>query len=273
MKICRYLVPGGPASWGRLVAGEQEVEVIDGPLAEWGPRAARGESPAGRVVLSRDQVRLIAPLEPRARIFGVGANYRVHVEAFGAAVPDEPVAFIKPESAIVGPDEPIAKPAVTERLDFEIELVAVLARSVEPGEDPLAAVLGFTIGNDISARDAPPVFGGPNLYAMKALDATTPLGPWLVTRDEVGGEPALDMALRVNGEVRQQDNTSNMLVGIRRILDYLNRRTALRAGDVVFTGTTAGVGHEDGRYLDAGDVVEAEIERIGTLRNVVTPRR
>jgi 2-keto-4-pentenoate hydratase/2-oxohepta-3-ene-1,7-dioic acid hydratase in catechol pathway len=136
-------------------------------------------------------------------------------------------------------------------------------------------VLGYTVGNDVSARDAQSSIGGLDLFTMKALDRSTPVGPWIATIDEFGGpaQPDVELRLRVNGEERQRDRTSNMLFGLDEVLAYVDARTSLAAGDLVFTGTTSGVGAEDGRYLEPGDVIEAEIERIGVLRNSVGPRQ
>ena len=138
------------------------------------------------------------------------------------------------------------------------------------GDDPL---LGLTIGNDVSARDAKGL-GGLDLFGMKALDRTAPVGPWITTLGELGidGQPSIDIVLRVNGQERQRDNTRSMVWPIKDIIAYIDERAALRCGDIVFTGTTAGVGLEDGRFLEPGDVVEAEIQGLGILRNTVGDR-
>jgi 2-keto-4-pentenoate hydratase/2-oxohepta-3-ene-1,7-dioic acid hydratase in catechol pathway len=215
-----------------------------------------------------EPLRLLAPVDPGARVFGVGANYLAHLEKLGVTEPPaNPTAFIKPNSALTTPGGTIRYPPTTHQLDYEVELVIVLGGSAT---DPL---LGLTIGNDVSARDAKGL-GGLDLFSMKCLDGTTPVGPWIVTPAELGvaGQPQLDITLRVNGEQRQADNTRAMVFSVEKILAYVDERVELRCGDIVFTGTTCGVGLEDGRFLQPDDVVEAEIEGIGVLRNTVGAR-
>ncbi len=265
MRVARFTGRDPTPFWG-LITGDS-VRRLGGPMTSWAPLVALdqldGLDLSAPVAL--DSLRLLAPVDSGARVLGVGANYRAHLQRLGVTeMPTHPVAFIKPHSALTDPGGVIRYPSVTEQLDYEIELVVVCSGSAE---DPL---LGFTVGNDVSARDARGV-AGVDLFGMKCLDQTTPVGPWIATSAEVGttSEPQLDLELRVNGEVRQSDNTRNMVFGVREILDYLDARVKLRCGDVIFTGTTCGVGLEDGRFLQPGDVVEAEIARIGLLRNSV----
>jgi 2-keto-4-pentenoate hydratase/2-oxohepta-3-ene-1,7-dioic acid hydratase in catechol pathway len=177
---------------------------------------------------------------------------------------------------VIGHGDVLANPTITEQLDFEVELVVVMADSVSSvGGRPTDAVLGYTVGNDVSARDAPaPMSGGLDLFSIKALGGTTPVGPWITTKDEFGGPGQIDVgiSLRVNGEERQHDRTGKMIFSIDECLEYVVARMPLTAGDIVFTGTTDGVGFEDGRYLQEGDVVESEVEGVGVLRNVVGAR-
>ncbi len=156
---------------------------------------------------------------------------------------------------------PIRYPSFTEQPDYEIELVAVVGRDMDRGEPrPTEGLLGYTVGNDTSARDAKSPMGGPDLFSMKALGAAVPLGPWIMTKDEVGGAGQVDLGLelRVNGEVRQSDRTKNMLWSIDECLGYVLERFPLRTGDVLFTGTTSGVAAEDRRWLAPGDVFERQ---------------
>jgi 2-keto-4-pentenoate hydratase/2-oxohepta-3-ene-1,7-dioic acid hydratase in catechol pathway len=218
------------------------------------------------------EIRLLAPVDERARIFGVGLNYLSHLIRLGRTKPPpHTIGYIKPQSAIVGPGEKIAYPAVTSQLDFEIELVAVVARALDEEMQASACLLGYTIGNDISARDAGKKLGVLDVFTQKALDRTAPIGPWITTLDEFGGpgQPQIDMVLRVNGEIRQHDNTRSMLFPIDEILNFVDARISLRTGDLIFTGSTAGVGLEDGRFLQPGDLLEGSIERIGVLSNRV----
>jgi 2-keto-4-pentenoate hydratase/2-oxohepta-3-ene-1,7-dioic acid hydratase in catechol pathway len=148
----------------------------------------------------------------------------------------------------------------------------VIGAPVSRGESVVDQILGYCVGNDVSARDLQ--FGGSvtgmDMFSAKGLDDTSGIGPWITTRDEFGdGHPDLELTLTVDGEVRQRDRTSSMVWGCAELVEYVAARSRLAPGDVVFTGTPAGVGHEDGRYLQRGQVVEATIEGLGTLRNRV----
>jgi 2-keto-4-pentenoate hydratase/2-oxohepta-3-ene-1,7-dioic acid hydratase in catechol pathway len=241
------------------------------PLTEWTAAWQRGEDLAG---LTEEPVplagaRLLAPVDRTSKTICMGLNYRKHVEAFGNPMPDVPVAFIKAPTAIIGPDDTIRYPPLTQKLDFEIELVIMIGRTIEPGMRPMDAAIGYTIGNDVTARDLSKGPRGADLYSAKSQDDTCGIGPWVVTIDEIGKEPDLLMELRVNGETRQSDRCSTMEWNVDEVLEYVNARTRLEPGDLVFTGTPAGVALEDGRFLVDGDVVECEIEKIGLLRNTV----
>jgi 2-keto-4-pentenoate hydratase/2-oxohepta-3-ene-1,7-dioic acid hydratase in catechol pathway len=252
------------------------VQPIRGEVADWGPAAAVGVADFEFLgsPLAIDEVRLLPPITPTSTIVGVGMNYWSHLEKLGVTErPKSTLGFLKPRVAIIGHGDELANPGLTDQLDFEVELVVVLAQSVARVEGQLTdAVLGYTVGNDVSARDAPsPMSGGLDLFSIKALGGTTPVGPWITTKDEFGGSGQIDIgiSLRVNGEERQHDRTGKMIFSIDECLEYVVARMALTAGDIVFTGTTHGVGFEDGRYLQEGDVVEAEVEGVGVLRNVV----
>ena len=249
---------------------------IASAFSEWAAEAALGHLSARHVdaeaSISLDAVTLLAPLNPGARIFATGRNYADHLLRLGASIPASPSAFIMPDSAIIGDAADIAYPPTTNELDYEIELVAVMAKPLMAGASATSSVLGYTIGNDVSARDAMRIAGGrSDLFSQKACDGATPVGPWIATLDEFGGpgQPEVALRLSVNGEERQSDNTKSMLFSVDRCLDYVDDRIALRAGDLVFTGTTHGVGMESGRFLQPGDVVEAQIDKIGALRNRV----
>jgi acylpyruvate hydrolase len=236
---------------------------------------------ASRALLSRDDVRLLAPIERPGKIVAIGANYAGHIKEGRSTgvvgeLPAYPVAFLKMPSAVVGPDEAIVRSRYTEELDYEVELSMIIGkrcRDVAP-ESWRDVVAGFTIVNDVSMRDlilqekpTGVVFQGKN------LDATCPLGPCIVTEDEIADPGALDIRLRVNGETRQSDNTRNMIFSCGQIIAYWSSRLTLEPGDVVTTGTTSGGAGFNRRFperlLKHGDVVEAEIEGIGVLRNPV----
>jgi hypothetical protein len=187
-------------------------------------------------------LQLLAPLEPGARVFGVGLNYLSHLTRLGRPqAPPNTIAYIKPESAIVDPGGEIAYPPVTTQLDFEIELVAVVARSLGKAKHASSCLLGYTVGNDISARDAGKQLGSLDLFTQKALDRTAPIGPWIATLNACGGpgQPDLAMRLFINGELRQQDRTSHMIFSLDELLDFVDARVALRPGDLLFPARPA----------------------------------
>jgi len=266
------------AFWALVDPDADRVRAIEGAFADWVPAlTARpgGTPPLSGAEQALSDVRLLMPVEPHATIVATGATYAKHVDGLGLAMPERPAAFLRTYRSLVGPGEEIVYPAVTEALDYEIELVVIIgANDVDP-DDPVAGVLGYTIGNEVSARDLQ--FGGSvtgmDMFSAKALDRTGPIGPWIVTRDEFGdGTPDLEMRLTVDGELRQHDRTGSLVWGVDHLVGYVNARASLHCGDVVWTGTCAGVAHEDGRYLQPGQEVVATIERIGELRNVVGER-
>jgi 2-keto-4-pentenoate hydratase/2-oxohepta-3-ene-1,7-dioic acid hydratase in catechol pathway len=197
-------------------------------------------------------------------------NYRSHVEPLGASLPNGPVAFLKAQTAVIGHGAEIRYPPLTTKLDYEIELVCVFgAPRLIDHASGTTSLLGYTVGNDVTARDLQHGELGVDLYSSKSLDDTCPIGPWITTRDEIADPVDLDMTLTVNGEVRQHERTSAMHWSVDELLRFANQRTRLVCGDLLFTGTPGGVALEHGRFLASGDVVEAAIEGIGTLRNGV----
>jgi 2-keto-4-pentenoate hydratase/2-oxohepta-3-ene-1,7-dioic acid hydratase in catechol pathway len=279
MKLARARDAAGAVFWALVDEDRQALRRIGAPFADWAALASTGDAAA--LDLQGDWLPLAAvalqvPLEPGARVFGVGLNYLTHLTRLGRTeAPQHTIAYLKPTSALVHPGGNIQYPAVTAQLDYEVELVAVLARPLEDTPRASACLLGYTVGNDISARDAGKRLGSLDLLGQKALDRTAPIGPWIATLDTLGGpgQPALDLQLHVNGERRQHDNTRQMIFPVDELLNFLDARIELRPGDLVFTGSTCGVGLEDGRFLRPGDEVDAEIERIGVLRAHVGPQR
>jgi 2-keto-4-pentenoate hydratase/2-oxohepta-3-ene-1,7-dioic acid hydratase in catechol pathway len=265
--------------WALIDPAAGTAQAIRNAFAQWAPTAASGSAaafdlaPAARPL---EEVRLLAPLQPGARIFGVGLNYLEHLTRLGRSeAPPHTIAYIKPDSAIVDPGGTIAYPPVTATLDFEVELVAVVARALDDDAPASASLLGYTIGDDVSARDAGKQLGSLDLFTQKALDNTAPIGPWIATLDLFGGpgQPAVDVEMRINGEVRQRDNSRNMIFTLDELLNFVDARVRLRPGDLLFTGSTCGVGLEDGRFLQPGDRLEAEIEHIGILYHQVGEKR
>lgn len=213
-------------------------------------------------------VTLVAPLPRPNRIFGIGRNYADHASELGNAVPDEPIVFNKTENTVIGPDRPIVIPANAGRIDFEGELAVVIGR---PGKhiteaDAMSHVAGYTLFNDVTARDEQKRLQARSLpwYLAKNYDTFGPMGPCLVTADEIKNPAALEITTRVNDQVRQQGKLSDLLFSIPKLIAYISSRIALEPGDVIATGTPPGVGP-----IVPGDVVEVEIPEIGTLSNPV----
>ncbi len=217
-------------------------------------------------------VRLLAPVDPPRNVFCMGLNYLAHVEESPARqVPKEPVWFTKATTSIVGPEEDVVvDPALTSQLDWEVELAVVLRRGGRriPASRALDHVLGYTVLNDLSARDVQFARGGQWFYG-KSLDGLCPVGPVLVTSEEIPDPQDLELWLRVNGQVRQHGFTRDMIFSVAQAIEDLSRGITLLAGDVIATGTPAGMGFGQNPpvFLRHGDVVEAEISRIGVLRN------
>lgn len=274
MRIGR-LTDGTTTGWFSLQDDTTSVRPLSGAVADWaplvtahGPDAAPYAGPARAL----EGLRLLAPAEPLSKVVCLGGTYPKHVVGLGAQMAAQPAGFWKPYDALVGPEDDILYPAITSGLDFEIELVMIIGAATVNRVAPLHSVLGYTVGNDVSLRDLQ--FAGSvtgmDMFSAKSAERSTPLGPWIVTRDEFGDEhPDLLLTLTVNGEKRQCERTSAMAFECDALVRWADERTTLRAGDVVYTGTPHGVAHEDGRYLRPGDVVESSAERLGTLRNTV----
>ena len=216
------------------------------------------------------RVRLLAPIAAPARnVFCLGRNYADHAAERGAAVPEHPVYFTKPDTAVVGPGDEVLHHPVTKELDYEVELAVVIGtggRDIARA-DALGHVFGYTIVNDVTARDLQKRHN--QWFRGKSLDTFCPMGPVLVTADEIPDPQALAIAMRVNGQVRQQSHTSKMIFPVAQCIEVLSQGMTLLPGDIIATGTPDGVGAATGNFLKAGDRMEAEVEGIGVLANRV----
>ncbi|MEB3166416.1 MAG: fumarylacetoacetate hydrolase family protein [Cyanobacteriota bacterium] len=220
--------------------------------------------------------RILAPIAPRA-ILCIGVNYRRHAAEFGAAIPTRPVLFMKAPSALQAPGAPIELPTAlaSEAVDYEGELAVVIGRRCKNVGvvEALEAVLGYTCANDVSARDwqKRPELGGGQWCRGKTFDTFAPLGPCLVTRDALPDPNGLQLRTSVNGELRQDASTADMIFPVAELIAFLSGSTTLEPGTVILTGTPSGVGmgHEPPLWLRPGDTVSVTIEGIGTLTNPV----
>lgn len=256
------LVPGGPVTMSDLLGEDASIlrrlenaATPDRFLAEGRPT---------------DGVRLMPPVPRPGKVVAIGRNYRAHAEEEGVDPPTAPLIFAKWPSSVIGPDDLIRwEPALTSQVDYEAELAVVIGRIARrvSVDEALECVLGYTCLNDVSARDLQ--FGDGQWVRGKSLDSFCPVGPAIVTADEVGDPQSLSIACFVNGERVQDGHTSQMYFGVAEIISHCSQAFTLEPGDVIATGTPSGVGvfRDPPRFLEDGDVVVVEIERIGRLEN------
>ena len=256
MKICRFIEPETQRPSYGLIEGE-EVFTLLGDLSSAGNLSLEGVEPSVRL----SEARMLPPVAP-SKIVCVGRNYREHAAELGNPMPSEPLLFLKAPSALIADGEAIELPEASERVEHEGELAVVIGRKcgrISDEEDPLAYVLGFTCLNDVTARDLQR--RDVQFTRGKSFDTFCPVGPYVVT----GLDPSdLSVETRVNGEVRQSGRTSAMAFPVPHLIRYISQAMTLEPGDLIATGTPAGVGP-----LKDGDVVEVEVEGVGVLRNPV----
>ena len=268
---------GFPKSVLEIVQGGEPAWALTREACEYGKRLvdhqALDELGRRRLAYALARVRLLAPIPAPARnVFCLGRNYADHAAERGAAVPEHPVYFTKPAHSVIGPGADVVHHAVTAELDYEVELAVVIGTGGRDiaRDDALSHVFGYTVINDVTARDLQKRHG--QWFKGKSLDTFCPMGPVLVTREEIPDPQALAVALRVNGEVRQRSHTSKMIFPVAQCIEVLSQGLTLLPGDVIATGTPDGVGAATGNFLKAGDKMEAEVEGVGVLSNpVVSP--
>jgi 2-keto-4-pentenoate hydratase/2-oxohepta-3-ene-1,7-dioic acid hydratase in catechol pathway len=225
---------------------------------------------AAKLGIATKRSKLDAPIpRPARNIFCLGRNYAEHAAERGAEAPKHPVFFTKVPEAVVAPGASVVHHAVTNELDYEVELTVVIGTS---GRDisrtqALRHVFGYTIINDVTARDLQKKHG--QWFKGKTLDTFCPMGPVLVTADEIPDPQTLRVALRVNGETRQSSDTSRMIFPVDECIAVLSEGFTVLAGDVIATGTPEGIGADSGRFLKVGDEMEAEVECVGVLKNTI----
>lgn len=209
-------------------------------------------------------VRLLAPVLPRSKVIGIGRNYAAHAAELGHDVPDEPLMFIKPNTSVIGPGEPIFYPRQTQELHFEGELAVVIGRICRdvPQERSAEVVFGYTVANDVTARDLQRRDG--QFTRAKGFDSFCPLGPWIET--ELDTE-SLSVETRLNGDLKQEGTTHDMIFDVPKLVAHVSSVMTLLPGDVILTGTPEGVGP-----MGVGDEVDVTVAGIGTLTNKVVSR-
>ncbi|MBC54767.1 MAG: 2-hydroxyhepta-2,4-diene-1,7-dioate isomerase [Gammaproteobacteria bacterium] len=222
-------------------------------------------------VVSAD-TRLAAPVTGVSKIIAIGFNYIDHAAEMAVEVPEEPLVFSKAVSALSNPFDPVIEPRAATKLDYEAELVVVIGKRAQYVDvaDALSHVAGYTVGNDVSERAFQRERAG-QFIKGKSADSFAPFGPWLVTRDSIADVQNLAVWSEINGEMRQQGNTRQMVFGVAEIVSYLSQFMTLMPGDLIYTGTPEGVG--DGftppRYLTVGDTIRIGIDGLGELRQRV----
>ncbi len=260
-RIARIQTAAGPRH--AVEQADGQLLLIEGDLlGDW--RATDQTAPANAARL--------APVVPPT-IYCIGLNYRKHAEETGAAIPKYPVLFIKSAGALHHPDQPILIPthAPSHKVDYECELAVVIGRRAKNvrAAEALDYVLGYTCANDVSARDWQMEWGGGQFCRGKSFDTFCPLGPVLVTADEIPDPNALDIRTTLNGQTVQSANTSDMIFDVRTLIEFLSADCTLEPGSVILTGTPSGVGaaRKPPLWMQPGDEVCVEIAGIGRLRN------
>ncbi|MER3415216.1 MAG: fumarylacetoacetate hydrolase [Gemmataceae bacterium] len=241
--------------------------------AETQRQALRVAQSRDAVCYPADQVRFLPPVLDPQKIVCVGLNYRDHAAESGTKPPREPVLFSKFNTALTGHGQPIVLPAVSQEVDYEAELVVVIGKSGRyiRRQEAYEYVAGYTIGNDVSARDWQLKKEGRQWLAGKTFDTFAPVGPVVVSADEIPDPHRLPIESRLNGRVMQHSDTGQMIFTIAEIVSYISQVCTLHPGDLIFTGTPAGVGfvRQPPVFLKPGDLVEIAIESLGVLRNPV----
>lgn len=282
MKLVTYLYRGC-TSIGKLAG----ADIIDLPasdaalpatmleLLNGGPallRRAAALEAAHAVTVPLVSVTLLAPIANPGKFLAIGLNYRKHVEEAreaGLKIPEVQVWFNKQVSRINDPYGPVRMPSVSEQLDYEVELAVVIGRRCRAvtAADAQAVIAGYMVCNDVTVRDWQ--LRSPTMTVGKSFDTTGPIGPWIVTADEIPDPHALDLRLYVNGELRQHESTAGMVYDIYQQIEHLSAAMTLEPGDILATGTPSGVGMamKPARFLKVGDVVRAEIDGIGSIEN------
>jgi 2-keto-4-pentenoate hydratase/2-oxohepta-3-ene-1,7-dioic acid hydratase in catechol pathway len=260
MRMATFLPPGasapvaGEVADGRVAAFDDGTTVLD-RLRDGKLEPARG--PAWAL----DEVELLAPIPRPPAIFAIGLNYAAHVAETGGELPERPVVFLKLPLSAAPPNRPVPCPAVVRRLDYEGELTAVMGAGGQ--------VAGYTVADDVTARDLQG--REPQWTRAKGADAFCPYGPWITTADEVSDPHALALRTWVNGELRQDASTSDLIFGVPDLVAFISETCTLEPGSLILTGTPSGVGMsmDPPRFLSSGDVVRIEIEGLGAIEHPI----
>jgi len=263
VKLATFLTPEGEQRAGEVVddrvipfAPPQRVaDVLAGQSATTEEGAGKG------IGWALSDVQLLAPIPDPPTVYAIGLNYAKHVEETGGTRPEQPIVFVKVRGSVAPPDGPIRCPEVVRRLDYEGELTIVIGSQ--------ARIAGYCIADDVTARDLQG--REPQWTRAKGADTFCPFGPWITTADEVPDPGNLQLRTWVNGELRQDSNTSDLIFGCDELVKFIAQTCALAPGDLILTGTPSGVGmgFDPPRFLRSGDTIRIEIERLGSIEHSV----
>jgi 2-keto-4-pentenoate hydratase/2-oxohepta-3-ene-1,7-dioic acid hydratase in catechol pathway len=260
VKLATFVPAGSFDPRSGEIRGEEAVAFDDGTTVL--DRLASGDrSPAEGEAFGLADVTLLAPVQRPRAIFGIGLNYAAHAAEQGAELPKRPIVFQKLPTSVVPGSGPVVCPEVVRRLDYEVELALVMGAGGE--------IAGYAVADDVSARDLQG--REPQWTRAKGADTFCPLGPWITTADEVADPEALRLRTWVNGELRQDSTTADLVFGPRALVDFIAEAITLEPGDLILTGTPSGVGMsmDPPRFLESGDVVRMEIEGLGSIEHPV----
>jgi 2,4-diketo-3-deoxy-L-fuconate hydrolase len=271
VKLVSYSTDGERPRVGYIENGEVRP-LVGASMLEYIEQDQSTKMQTGGETVPLGEALLHAPIVRPAKIICIGLNYEDHAAETGREIPEKPVVFAKYPNTIVGPGEPIRIPPITGQVDYEAELVVVIGRAAKnvPEEEALEYVFGYTNGNDVSSRDLQFSEGG-QWTRSKSLDTFAPIGPYVATRDEIPDPQSLSIRCVLNGEVVQDGTTSKMIFSVAELISFLSTGMTLVPGDVIFTGTPAGVGfvRDPELFMKPGDEVTVEIEGLGSLTNVL----
>jgi 2-keto-4-pentenoate hydratase/2-oxohepta-3-ene-1,7-dioic acid hydratase in catechol pathway len=282
MRIVRFARPDESVGWGlQNDYGIQDLTLADPSLpsatsdliSKWKSLQPRLQSLSKKLGTSDQKLKVLCPIDRPSKILCIGLNYRDHAIETNAPIPAEPIVFCKMATSMIGPDDAILLPKVSHEVDYEAELVVVIGSKLKnvSEQEAAAGIFGYSVGHDVSARDWQKGKPGKQWFLGKSFDTFAPLGPAIVTTDEVSDTSNLRIQCRINGETLQDSTTKELIFSPVQIVAYISQVMTLEPGDVIYTGTPPGVGmaRTPPRFLRDGDVVEIEIESLGILRNPV----
>jgi acylpyruvate hydrolase len=259
MKLATFLPEGSSEPVAGEVRGDHVVAFSRGTVLD---RLATGDrTPADGTAYGLSAVTLLAPVPMPRAIFGIGLNYAAHAAETGAELPEAPMVFLKLPSSSVPGSGPVRTPSVVKRLDYEVELAVVMGARNE--------IAGYAVADDVSARDLQK--REPRWVRAKGFDTSCPWGPWVTTADEVPDPENLAIRSHVNGELRQDSTTADLVFGPRALVDFIAETCTLEPGDLILTGTPQGVGQamDPPKFLNPGDVVRCEVESLGVIEHAI----